>query len=189
MVLGQVQAEREILDGRQEPVAEVLPAWHPTGQWIAQEATAKHEVAAAGHDGRDEVRDPGRVVLVVGVEHDHDVGAGVQRRVVARLLVAAIATVLLVDDDVEPELAGHVHGLVAGHVVNEDDALDEVVRNVGVRALEGARGVVGRHDDDDARRCRSVAGGRGAGHPGRLIGGLHDGRVAYRHAVTVRRWP
>ena len=77
------------------------------------------------------------------MEHDDDVGAGRERRVVAGLLVAAVAEVLAVDDDVEPELPGDLDGLVAGHVVDEDDVVDQVVRDVGVRPLEGP-----------ARRCR-----------------------------------
>ena len=122
---------------------------HAAGQRVAEEPAAEHQVALARDDRRDERRDPGRVVLVVGVEHHDDVGAGLQRRVVARLLVAAVAPVLGVDDDVEAELAGDVDGLVARHVVDEDDLVDEVVRDVGVRPLERPRGVVGGHDDDD----------------------------------------
>ena len=56
------------------------------------------------------------------------------------------------DDDVEPELPGDVDGLVARHVVDEDDLVDRVVRNVGVGPLERPGGVVGGHDDDDPRR-------------------------------------
>ena len=103
----------------------------------------------AGRDGGDERRDARRVVLVVGVEHHDDVGAGRERRVVARLLVAAVAPVLAVDDDVEAELPGDLDRLVARHVVDQDDLVDEVVRDVGVRPLERPGGVVGGHHDDE----------------------------------------
>ena len=112
VVLGQVEPEGDVLDRRQESVADVLPARHAAGQRVAEEAAAEHEVVRARGDRLDERRDARRVVLVVGVEHHDDVGAGLERRVVARLLVAAVAPVLGVDDDVEAELAGDVDGLV-----------------------------------------------------------------------------
>ena len=120
----------------------------------------------AGDDRLDERRDARRVVLVVGVEHHDDVGAGLERRVVARLLVAAVAPVLRVDDDVEAEVPGDVDGLVLRHVVDEDDLVDDVVRDVGVGALERQGRVVGGHDDDDALslgHARSIARRRGHG--------------------------
>ena len=128
VVLGQAEPEGEVLDDRQEAVADVLPARHAAGQRVAEEPAAEHQVALAREDRGDQGRDPRRVVLVVGVEHDDDVGAGRERRVVAGLLVAAVAEVLAVDDDVEPELAGDVDRLVARHVVDEDDPVDDVVR-------------------------------------------------------------
>ena len=105
------------------------------------------------------------------MEHDDDVGVRREGRVVAGLLVAAIAAVLAVDDDVEPELPGDVDRLVPRDVVDEDDPVDEVVRDVGVGPLERPGRVVGGHDDDDARIV-----GRG-GHPGSGIGRIHVRRV------------
>ncbi len=104
----------------------------------------------AAQDRLDESRDPGRVVLVVGMEHDHDVGPRFERRVVAGLLVAAVAAVLAVDDHLEAEPPGDLHGLVARDVVDEDHPIHEVVGHVRVRALEGERRVIGGHDDHDA---------------------------------------
>ena len=136
MVLGQVQPEREVLDHRQEAVGDVLPGRHATRQRVAQEAAAEHEVAAPVDDRLDQRRDPRGVVLVVGVEHHDDVGAGLQRRVVARLLVAAVAPVLGMDDHVEAELAGDVDGLVLDTSSTRMIRSIEVVRDVGVGALE-----------------------------------------------------
>ena len=106
--------------------------------------------ALAGEDRGDQLRDPRGVVLVVGVEHDDHVGAPLERPVVARLLVAAVAQVLAVDDDLEAEPLRDLDGLVPRHVVHEDHVVDEVVRDVRVRALERPGGVVRGHDDDDA---------------------------------------
>ena len=112
VVLGQVEAERDVLDGRQEAVRDVLPARHPAGERIAEEPAAEHQVFLARDDRGDQLRDSGRVVLVVRVEHDDDVGAVGEGGLVAGLLVAAVAEVLLVDDHVEPELTRDVDGLV-----------------------------------------------------------------------------
>ena len=126
----------------------------------------EHQVLLAAEDRGDQVGDPGRVVLVVGVEHHDDVGALLEGGLVARLLVAAVAQVLLVDDHVEAELAGDVDGLVLRHVVDEDDPVDEIVGDVRVRPLERLRGVVGGHDDDDPR----VFVGRADRAPGDGVG-------------------
>ena len=47
-------------------------------------------------------------------------------------------------------MPGDIDGLVLRHVVDEDDLVDDVVRDVGVGALKRPRRVVGGHDDDDA---------------------------------------
>ena len=108
----------------------------------------------------------------------------VERRVVARLLVAAVAPVLGVDDDVEPEVPGDVDGLVLGHVVDEDDLVDEVVRDVGVGALERQGRVVGGHDDDEVRAGRRRHGGKGTRGAGRL--GSRSSLDRHRGCATIR---
>ncbi|MEJ7697013.1 MAG: hypothetical protein WKF78_10460 [Candidatus Limnocylindrales bacterium] len=154
---------------------------HAPGEWVAKEPAAEHEVVGARGDRLDQGRDARGVVLVVGMEHDHDVRPGREGRVVAGLLVAAVALVLGMDDDVKAELPGDVHGLVARHVIDEDDLADEVVGDVGVRSFQRPRRVVGGHDDDD---------GRGGG-PDELC---HGGKVTRRlgHGTVtnvVQRYP
>jgi hypothetical protein len=158
VVLGQAEAEDGVLERRQEAVADELPARHSARERIAQEAAAEHEVDFAAQDRLDEGRDPGRVVLVVGMKHDHDVGARLERSVIAGLLVAAVAAVLAMDDHLEAEPPGNLHGLVARDIVDEDHPVDDVVGHVRVRPLEGEGRVVGGHDDHDA-----TAQGRGGG--------------------------
>ncbi len=102
VVLGQVQPECRVLEGGQGAVADEFPDRHPAGPRVTKEAAPQHQVAPPGGDRLDQGRDPGGVVLVVGVEHDDDVGTGREGRVVARLLVAAVASVLGVDDHVQP---------------------------------------------------------------------------------------
>ena len=186
VVLGEAQAEDGVLEGGQEAVADVLPARHPARERVAQEAAAEHEVDLAAQDRLDEGRDPRGVVLVVGVEHDHDVGARLQRRVVAGLLVAAVAAVLAVDDDLESEPLGDLHGLVARHVVDEDHPVDDVVGHVRVGPLQGEGRVVGGHDDHEAAARGRAGRRRPAGRCGEVRGGgggIGGGIGRRRHAA------
>ena len=116
------------------------------------DAAAQHHVADAQLDEADRVRDDPAVVLVVGMDHDDDVGPAFQGVAVARLLIAAVAAVLRVDDDRQAHLAGHLDGAVLAAVVHEDDLIDAAGGHVGQRGGQRALGVVGRHDGDDAMR-------------------------------------
>ena len=102
VVLGEVEIERGVLDGGEEDVREVLPLRHAALERApAEHAAAEHRVLVAARDRADEVGQDGRVVLVVRVHHDADVGAARERRRVAGLLVAAVAAVLRVRHDVD----------------------------------------------------------------------------------------
>jgi hypothetical protein len=90
-----------------------------------------------------------RVVLVVRVDHDNNVGTTAQRFQVARLLVAAVPAVLEVDDDFEAQSFRDINGLVVRDVVDQDNFVDHVHRQSAIGRLERSRGVVGGHDDYD----------------------------------------
>ena len=77
---------------------------------------ADHHVGAAGEDRRDQLRDVGGPVLVVGVGVDDHVGAELQR-------------------GVEPGLEGGREALVVGQ---PDDVVDAVVSRDLDRAIGGA---------------------------------------------------
>ncbi len=83
------------------------------------------------------------------MDHDHDVGAATQRLEIARLLVAAVAAVLDVHDNLEPEALGNVDRIVVADIVDQDDFVDDIHRQTAIGRFEGARGVVRGHDDDD----------------------------------------
>jgi len=85
---------------------------------------------------------------------------GGQGGVVAGLLVAAVAEVLAVDDDLQVEQLGNGDGVVAGEVVDQDHVVDHTRRDVAVGADQRPGGVVGGHDHDDLRLGR-VSGHRG----------------------------
>ena len=100
----------------------------------------------------------------------HHIKAAIDGVKIAHLLVSAIAAVLTMDDDVEAEPLRDLHRLVARHVVDEDHVVDQLVRDVRIRPLEGAGGVVRRHDDDDLGRA-----GLRPGHGGVVRAGGHHG--------------
>nr|WP_230316224.1 hypothetical protein [Conexibacter sp. W3-3-2] len=101
-----------------------------------------------------------RLVLAVGVEHHHDVGAAVERVEVAGLLVAAVAGVVGVPDDAQAQTRRDVDGVVGAVVVDQQDLVDPVRRDRADRVLERRRRVARGHDDRDllalaAHRCSS----------------------------------
>ena len=151
MVLGEVEVERRVLDGREEDVREVLPLRHAALEGAAAEHPApEHRVDLPLGDRLDQVVEDRRVVLVVGVDHDDDVGPARERRRVAGLLVPAVSPVLRVDDDLEPlDRPGERHGPVAGGVVDEEDVVDALLRDLLEAPEQGLLGVVGGHDDRD----------------------------------------
>ena len=150
--LGERQTERAIFCAREEAVRDVLPPGHPLGQRrAALQPRAEHYVGLPTDDRFDDLRNQPRIVLIVGVHHDHDVGPGAQRLRVARLLVRAITVVLVMDEDLEAELPGDLEGGVGGAVVHEDHEADGVLRQFLVCQAERPPRVVGGHHDDDLR--------------------------------------
>ena len=110
----------------------------------------QHDVGLAVEDRLDHLRHQRRVVLVVRVDHDHDVGLVTQRFEIARLLVAAVAAILQVDDHFQAQPLGDVDGIVVRDVVDQDHLVDDVHGQAAIGRLERARGVVGGHDDHNA---------------------------------------
>jgi hypothetical protein len=92
------------------------------------------------------------------VQHHHDVGAVLQRPPITRLLVAAVATVLVVDVDGDVELAGDRDGFVAAGVVDQDQLIRDPDGDVGDGALERVGRVVRGHGDNDLGHRRPRCG-------------------------------
>jgi len=95
------------------------------------------------------------------VEHHHDVGVVLQRPEVTRLLIATVAHVVRVPDDLQRQRAGDLDGVVGRLVVDEDDVVDPAGGDGAVGPLERLARVVRRHDDDDL--ARGEVGPRGVG--------------------------
>src|SRR6266851_7228347 len=150
VVLRQFVPEQQIFDSRQDAVGNVFPDRHPAGQRAdAEDARAQHHVEMSAGDHPRHGRHQPRRVLVVGVDHHHDVRPAPQRLGVAGLLVPAVAAVLLVHHHVQAQLARHAHRLVIRLVVDEDDVVGHGAVDLRDRAAQCLLGVVRRHHHAD----------------------------------------
>ena len=150
VVFGEFLAEEDVFEEGEAAVEDVFVHGHAAAEGAAAEdAGGEHDgVEAVGNDGahgQDELRG----VLVVGVNHDDDVGAELEGFCVAALLVAAVAAVHFMDDDVtDADALGYFHGVVGAFVVHEHDFVHDVHGYLAVGALEGECGAVGGEYDD-----------------------------------------
>ena len=151
MKLGQLEAEGEVLHAGEETVGDVLPPRHALldHRPSALEPRAEHEVRVRAQDRLDDLRDQRGVVLVIRVDHHHDIAARPERLGVAGLLVGAVAVVPVVDEDLQAQLARDLERGVRGSVVHEDHEVHRVLGQFLIRHAEGPPRIVGGHDHDD----------------------------------------
>ena len=90
------------------------------------------------------------MVLIVGMHHHDDVGAGAQCGVVTGLLIAAVATIRVVPQHAQSQARPELSGVVSAAVIGQDDFVDCVRRDIRQCTLERPTGIVGRHHCDDA---------------------------------------
>jgi hypothetical protein len=83
------------------------------------------------------------------MQHHDDIGPSCQRCRVAGLLVGAIAAVPIMADRWNTEFLGQLDRVVVARVVDQNDIVDDFVRNFVKGSLEPLRGVVcGQHYRD-----------------------------------------
>ena len=114
VAFSQILPEHHVHDQGEAPVHQVLVERHPALQGLAAgaDACAQHDVADAVAQEADEIGDQAGVVLVVGVEHHHDVRTALERGPVTRLLVAPVAPVACVSNYVNAKRFGHAYRVV-----------------------------------------------------------------------------
>ena len=105
-------------------------------------ATSYSPLATRAGQGRDDLGG----ILIIGVHHHHDIGAQFQGFGVTGLLVAAIAHIPLMQKTPDAESPGHLHRLIVGGVVHQQDFIHHVKGDVLKGAFQGLGGVIGRHD-------------------------------------------
>ena len=162
VVLGQLLPDQQVLDRGQGAVGDVLVQRHTTGQrTTAQNARAQRHVVQAAGDAVCQRGHQPRRVLVVRVNHDHDVGAATQGCGVASLLVCSIATIASVNDGIQPEPKRQLGCSIGRPVIDQNDLID-ALWHLCDRPLQRGRGVVGGHDEhqlvavDHARHCSTA---------------------------------
>ena len=84
------------------------------------------------------------------MEEDDDVRPLLERSRVAGLLIAPVAAVLRVHEDLDPELACKPGGVVRAGIVHQDHRVGDSRGDVGHCLGEGALRAVGGHGDDDS---------------------------------------
>src|ERR1700728_2174006 len=107
MVLGEFHSQKKILERGKEPVRNVFVNGHAAAQGPApNDARTQHDVIYIVGDHARHRRNQQRRVLVIGMKHDDDVGAGGQSFAIAGLLVASVAVVAVVLEDIQAKLPG-----------------------------------------------------------------------------------
>ena len=122
----------------------------------------KHDVIYIVGDHAGHRRDQQRRVLVIGMKHDDDVGAGGQSLAIAGLLVASVAVVAVVLEDIQAQLPGEIDGVVGTVVVHQNADVDQVGQ-FSHRDLQSFLRVVSGHDDRDALAVDHLAETKGHG--------------------------
>lgn len=119
--------EAGVLDSCEELVANPFPAWHPADDRpVVQQSRPDHHICISLHNRLDHVRDQPGVVLVVGMDHDDDIGTIAQGVGVTRLLVSPIPPVRRVDDYLEAILECDARGLIRTSVIDHHRLIDGV---------------------------------------------------------------
>ena len=100
MELGEIGSKHHILERSQQNIRIMFPKGHTAFERAAlHHAGTEHRVGFSAQDGLDEVGDDARVILIIRMAHDHDVGAVLERSGVAGFLVSAVTDIFFVDVD------------------------------------------------------------------------------------------
>ena len=193
---GAAQPLEPLLDGR-----EVLE--------LRDLAVADHHVGAARDDRLDELRDVARVVLVVGVGVDDDVGAELERGVEPGLEGGGEALVVRQPDDVVDAVRARDLDRAVGRAVVDHEPLDLVharnlAREVGERPGELLFLVLAGDLDDELQgancvrrsralrgcssRARARAGAASRSRPARPRRRCRSSTCAAYDSLTSRGW-
>ena len=169
--------EHEVLRRGGDPVAEVAVPRHAAAERIAHtgEPRTERHVGVAREDGRDQEWHGLRLVLVVGMQQDHDVGIRRERQRVARLLVGPVPAVERVHVHLQAKPARQVRRSITARVVHQDELVGDARRDREHRPLQRSLRLVGGHGDhhlgrrgapiDGRNRDRNQARDRRSGHP------------------------
>ena len=120
MIFGQLLVHKQVLHERQEAIREIFVSRHSAGKrTVSQNAGPKHNGIQSIADNAHHREDETRSVLIIGMQHDDDIGIQIQRLPVAGLLIGAVSAVSFVNDDVPyTECGRNSHGCVVATIVD-----------------------------------------------------------------------
>ena len=121
VILGQLGSQKQILKCGQQAIGNVFIERHAAfeGPSAKNSRAEDYVIYAAGNHTRHRRNERGRV-LVIGMDHDNDVGSGIEGFAITRLLIAPIAVIFVMDKGVNAELFGEMGGVVVARIVDED---------------------------------------------------------------------
>ena len=152
VVLGEFLSEQQVLDEREDAVRHVLVDGHPSGHGVLREdARPEAHIIHARCDHRGHGRHEARLVLVIGMEHDHDVGPALEGDVVTTFLIATITLVRVVPHAMDTEFLSQGEGIVAAVVVDQYHIVHHIHRDGSDRGTQCLRSVVSGKDDSEAQ--------------------------------------
>src|ERR1019366_3132550 len=127
VILRQLDPQEKVFKSGEQPGGNVLVKGHASAQGgAANDAGTENDVIdAVGNHARHR-RCQKRRVLIVGMDHDDDVGAGGQCFAVAGLLIAAIAVVAVVDKRLQTEPVRDFESAIGTVVVDQNADIDQV---------------------------------------------------------------
>jgi hypothetical protein len=117
-------------------------------QFVAKDPRVENHIVNPGRDHGRYSGDQSRLILIIWMDHDHDVSTGAQGFRIARLLVASVTEILLVHEHGGAQLPRDRDRIVIARVVDEDDFVDEVSGDGIVRPLKRPPRPVGGKDHD-----------------------------------------
>ena len=148
MILRQFLVEQDVLRECQKTIRDVFVQRHAAFECtIAEDPTAEHHgIHLIANDARHRM-DEVRGVLIVGMQHDHDIRPEFEGFSVTALLVSTIALVLFVADNVSyAQLPGLFDGMVAAGIIHQHDFVNNVERNLSVCDLKRFFCIIRRKD-------------------------------------------
>ena len=153
VIFRQLRSHQNVLRDSQEPIGDVLPPGHAAAQCEpTQDARSHHKIVELVRDHAGQGRYQLRSILIVGVDHNHDICAAFERQPVAGFLIATVAEIFVVHvHDDAGQRSRERDGAIATAVVDQDDIIhDALLEDLVVGRAKGEFCIVGGHDDRDA---------------------------------------
>ena len=151
MIFRKENVEGGVFHHSQKQIRPVLPARHAALDGAAAEhARSENRIGLSTQQGADQLGNDLRIVLMIGMDHHHDLaGHFIHRCSIAGLLIAAVAAIPFMDNHAHRKLAGQLDRPVAGAVIDQQDLVDPSAGDVVVCGAERSFRVVCRQHGDD----------------------------------------